>query len=206
MNLPCWRYCVRTSCRRLATLKPSGRCTKNSRLSPGRWRRIGASHTYSSILPSSWMRHSPISYRFLTDTEIHDVQDQQARLLTTASVLCTTSRLASLLKDHPRIRHVSHREPYKLPSVGAELIQSGLHSFSIGNHLNNLVLIAFRLLSLDREWLNKKQQKPKSSKADDCDQPRDRNSYGQHRSPRIACELGMRNSPVFADAEIHFKR
>ncbi len=79
----------------------------------------------------------------------------------------------SLLKDHPRIRHVSHREPDKLPPIEAELVQLGLHRLSIGNHLDDLVLIAFRLLSLDREWLNKEQQKSKNSKADDCDQPRD---------------------------------
>src|SRR6185437_2864010 len=125
-----------------------------------------------------------------------------ARLLTTASVLCTTSRWASLLKDHPRIRHVSHREPYQLPPVGAELIQSGLHSLSIGNHLDDLVLKSFRLLGLDREWLNKEQQKSKGYKADDCDQPRDRNSYGQHISPRIGNELGECDEPVLADAEI----
>ena len=87
--------------------------------------------------------------------------------------LCLTSRWTSLLKDHPRVRHVSHREPDQLPPIGAEFVQPGLHSLSIGNHLDDLVLKSFWLLGFDREWLNKEQQKPKSSKTDDCDQLRD---------------------------------
>lgn len=99
-----------------------------------------------------------------------------------------------LLKNQPRFCHISHRYRDEFPSSCAKFVQLGLHVLSVGKDFDDSVLKPFWLLRLDDEGLAKDKHEPQGPKAESSYRPRDRDSYGQHRSPRIGCRLGLWHS------------
>src|SRR6267143_7180595 len=88
--------------------------------------------------------------------------------------------LLSLLKDQPRLRHISHRDRHQFPPGGSEFVQHGLHILGVRKDLDDFVLEPFRLLSLRRKRLPHKQQEPQRTKTDTCYHPHPRKTYVLH--------------------------